>query len=121
MTALNTKICYDLKARYYFSYFVNKKEDKCMESLIPVIINLISGAVGGNVAGKLFKNLNLGTLLNSVAGIVGGGLGGQLLGILGIGGGGSMDLVGIIQSIAAGGVGGGVLMAIVGFFKKLMK
>ena len=92
-----------------------------MESLIPMIINLVSGAVGGNVAGKLFKNLNLGTVMNSIAGIVGGGLGGQLLGMLGMGGGGSMDIMGILQSVAAGGVGGGVLMAIVGFVKKMMK
>jgi uncharacterized membrane protein YeaQ/YmgE (transglycosylase-associated protein family) len=93
-----------------------------MESLIPMIINLVSGAVGGNVAGKLFKNLNMGTLLNSVAGIVGGGLGGQLLSMLGVGGGGgSMDLMGIIQTVASGGVGGGVLMAIVGAIKKMMK
>jgi uncharacterized membrane protein YeaQ/YmgE (transglycosylase-associated protein family) len=92
-----------------------------MESLIPMIINLISGAVGGNVVGKLFKNLNMGTLLNSIAGIVGGGLGGQLLGMLGMGGGGSMDLMGILQTVAAGGAGGGVLMAIVGMIKKMMK
>jgi uncharacterized membrane protein YeaQ/YmgE (transglycosylase-associated protein family) len=92
-----------------------------MEGLLPLIINLVSGAVGGNVAGKLFKNINLGTLWNSIAGIIGGGLGGQLLGMLGIGGGGSMDLMGILQMVASGGVGGGVLMAIVGFFKKAMK
>lgn len=92
-----------------------------MESLIPMIINLVSGAVGGNVAGKLFKSLNMGTLWNSIAGIVGGGLGGQLLGMLGVGGGGSMDLMGILQTVASGGVGGGVLMAIVGMIKKMMK
>ena len=92
-----------------------------MESLIPVLINLVSGAVGGNVAGKLFKNINMGTLWNSIAGIVGGGLGGQLLSMLGIGGGGSMDLMGILQTVASGGVGGGVLMAIVGMIKKMMK
>jgi uncharacterized membrane protein YeaQ/YmgE (transglycosylase-associated protein family) len=92
-----------------------------MESLLPMLINLVSGAVGGNVAGKLFKNLNMGTLWNSIAGIVGGGLGGQLLGMLGIGGGGSMDLMGILQTVASGGVGGGVLMAIVGMIKKMMK
>jgi len=92
-----------------------------MESLIPMIINLVSGAVGGNVAGKLFKSINMGTLWNSILGIVGGGLGGQLLGMFGIGGGGSMDLMGILQTVASGGVGGGVLMAIVGFIKKAMK
>ena len=92
-----------------------------MESLLPLIINLVSGAVGGNAAGKIFKNLNLGTLWNSVAGIVGGGIGGQVMGMLGMGGGGSMDVMGIIQTVASGGIGGGVLMAIVGFIKKAMK
>ena len=41
-----------------------------MEALL---INLVSGAVGGNVAGGLLKNLNQGTLINSISGIVGGG------------------------------------------------
>ena len=44
-----------------------------------LLIQLISGAVGGNVAGGLLKNLSLGTLGNSIAGIVGGGIGGQIL------------------------------------------
>ena len=38
-----------------------------------LIIGLISGAVGGNVAGGVLKNLNQGTLINSLAGVVGGG------------------------------------------------
>ena len=41
--------------------------------MIPLIIQLISGAVGGNIAGALLKNLNLGPIGNSIAGIVGGG------------------------------------------------
>ena len=41
--------------------------------------------------------------------------------MLGMGGGGSMDLMGILQTVAAGGAGGGVLMAIVGMIKKMMK
>jgi uncharacterized membrane protein YeaQ/YmgE (transglycosylase-associated protein family) len=92
-----------------------------MENLLPLIISLVSGAVGGNVTGKLLKNLNLGTLWNSVAGIVGGGLGSQLLGMIGMGGSGSMDVAGIVQMVASGGVGGGVLMAVIGFIKKAMK
>jgi hypothetical protein len=87
-----------------------------------LIIQLISGAVGGNVAGALLKNLSLGTAGNSIAGILGGGIGGQLLGMLGAGGAaaaGGLDLAGIISSIAGGGVGGGVLMAIVGLLKGL--
>ena len=42
-----------------------------------LIISLVSGAVGGNAAGKVLKNFDMGTLWNSVAGIVGGGLGGE--------------------------------------------
>ena len=91
-------------------------------NLIALIIQLLSGAAGGNLAGKLFKNIDLGTVGNSIAGILGGGLGGQLLGMLGIAGssGGGLDLASIIGSIASGGVGGGVLMAIVGAIKRML-
>ena len=73
-----------------------------------LIISLISGAVGGNVAGGLLKNMNLGMIGNSIAGIVGGGLGGQILGMLGAGGvaEGGTDIAGILGSVASGGVGG---------------
>ena len=92
-----------------------------MGSLLPLIIQLVSGAVGGNLAGGLLKNLSLGTLGNSLAGILGGGLGGQLLGLLGIAtGAGEMDLAGILGSIGGGAVGGGGLMAIVGLIKGAM-
>lgn len=92
-----------------------------MESLLPLIIQLISGAAGGNVAGSLMKNLSLGTVGNSLAGILGGGIGGQLLGMLGMAtGAGEMDIGGIIGSIASGGVGGGAVMAVIGMIKKAM-
>jgi len=88
--------------------------------LLPLIINLISGAAGGNVAGALMKKFSLGGLGNSIVGILGGGLGGQLLGMAGLGGGEGMDLGGILSSVAGGGVGGGVLMAIIGVIKNAM-
>jgi uncharacterized membrane protein YeaQ/YmgE (transglycosylase-associated protein family) len=85
-----------------------------------LIIQLVIGTVGGNVAGALMKQYSLGTLLNSVAGIVG-GIGGQLLGLSGIAtAGGGVDVAIIVRSIARGGVGGGVLMAIIGAIKKAM-
>ena len=92
-----------------------------MESLLPLIIQLISGAVGGNVAGAILKKSSLGTLGNSLVGILGGGLGGQLLGMLGIAtGSGGMDIASIVGSVASGGVGGGALLAIIGIIKKMM-
>src|SRR5262245_8883555 len=46
-------------------------------NIVALIIQLISGAAGGNLVGALLKKLDLGTLGNSIAGILGGGLGGQ--------------------------------------------
>ena len=79
-----------------------------------LIISLLTGALGGNVAGALLKKFSMGTLWNSVVGILGGGLGGQLLGMLGI------NLGDILGSIAGGGVGGGVLMVVIGLIKNAM-
>lgn len=94
-----------------------------MESLLPIIIQLISGAVGGNVAGSLMKNLSLGTIGNSLVGILGGGIGGQVMGMLGMGGAAAssgLDIGSILSTVAGGGIGGGVLLAVVGMIKKML-
>jgi len=76
-------------------------------NIIGLVIQLISGAVGGNVAGALMKNFSLGPLGNSIAGIVGGGIGGQILSALLSGGtaaaGGAAAGGSVIGSIAGGG------------------
>jgi len=51
--------------------------------IISLIINLISGAVGGNIAGSVLKDQSLGTMGNSIAGILGGGIGAAILQALG--------------------------------------
>lgn len=89
-----------------------------------LLIQLVSGAVGGNVAGAVLKKFSLGTVGNSIVGILGGGLGGQILGMLGMGGAGAgagaMDMGSIVSSVAGGGVGGAVLMAIIGVIRQAM-
>jgi uncharacterized membrane protein YeaQ/YmgE (transglycosylase-associated protein family) len=91
--------------------------------LMNLVIQLVAGAVGGNAAGALLKQFNLGPLGNSIAGIVGGGLGGQLLNML-VGGGGApvggFDIGSILTQIVGGGVGGGVLLVIVGLIRQVM-
>jgi len=94
--------------------------------IIGLIIQLISGAVGGNIAGSALKQYSLGTLGNSIAGVIGGGVGAQIIGAL-LGGGtgaeaaaGSLDIGSIIGQIVSGGVGGGILMAIIGLIKQAM-
>ncbi len=87
-----------------------------------LIISLLSGAAGGNIAGRLLKNLDLGPLGNSIAGIIGGGVGQQILGSLGSADAAAagLDLGSIIQSVAGGGVGGGIVMVIVGVIRSMM-
>jgi uncharacterized membrane protein YeaQ/YmgE (transglycosylase-associated protein family) len=78
------------------------------------IISLITGAIGGNVAGAIFKNLTLGPLGNTLAGVVGGGVGAEILNALtgaGVGGGS------VPGNIASSGVGSVVVMLIVGVIK----
>ena len=86
-----------------------------------VIINLISGAVGGNVAGSLMKDKSLGTLGNSAAGILGGGVGGQILNALGFSlTQGGTDLSSILSSIGSGGVGGALALLVVALIKGVL-
>jgi hypothetical protein len=91
--------------------------------IVGLIIQLIAGAVGGNIVGAAAKQLDLGHVGNSIAGIVGGGLGGQIVGAL-LGGGAAassgLDIGSIVEQVVAGGVGGGILMAIIGLIKQVM-
>ena len=90
--------------------------------IVSLLIQLVSGAAGGNVAGALLKNISLGTLGNSLAGIVGGGIGGQILAqVLHMApAAGGLDIGSILTQVAGGGVGGGGLMAIIGLVRSMM-
>jgi uncharacterized membrane protein YeaQ/YmgE (transglycosylase-associated protein family) len=83
-----------------------------------LIIQLVLGAIGGNIGGALMKNLSLGPLGNSIAGIVGGGLGGQIL--TAVLGGAAASGGNMVGNIAGGGIGGIVVMIIVGLIKNMM-
>lgn len=91
-----------------------------MESLLPIILQLVAGAVGGNVGGAAMKDSSLGGLGNTIAGAVGGIGGGSVLGALipaiaNVAGGGIN-----VGNIAASGVGGIVLQIIAGLIKSQM-
>jgi uncharacterized membrane protein YeaQ/YmgE (transglycosylase-associated protein family) len=85
-----------------------------------LIVNMISGAVGGNAAGAAMPDKSLGTVGNSLAGLLGGGAGGAILQAilpaLAQGGGGNLES--IIGNIAGGGIGGGLLMMLTSMVKK---
>ena len=90
-----------------------------MESLLPIILQLVGGAAGGNIIPQLLKKLDLGPLGNTIVGLIGGFGGGQLAGLLGAST-GSSDIVSMLISLVGGGVGGDALTAIVGLIKNLI-
>ncbi len=89
--------------------------------IVGLLIQLVSGAAGGNIAGALLKKLNMGPVWNSILGVIGGILVGWVLPSLGIGNASSLDLTSILSSVLGSGVGGGALMAIVGLIRQAVK
>jgi len=89
-----------------------------MEALLPIIIQLVGGAIGGNVVGAALKQAALSPVGRSIIGAVGGVGGGLLLSVLG----GDMGALSGMAGDAVGGVaGGGVLAGIVGMVMSSMK
>lgn len=86
-----------------------------------LLIQLVSGALGGNAAGAYNKDASLGPIGNTIAGAVGGGVGGQLLhALLGIGGtaaASGLDIGTIVSAFATGGISGGLTALVIGYLK----
>jgi hypothetical protein len=90
--------------------------------LTNLLIQIVAGAVGGNLAGAM-KDINLGTVGNTIAGAVGGGLGGQALAALVpmlANAGTNLDIGALVGQVAGGGVAGAILTAIIGLIKNKM-
>lgn len=91
--------------------------------IVPLLLGLASGAVGGNVAGALMKS-GMGTLGRSITGVAGGtglSLVTQMLGIGGVAdptAGASLNASSILTNVGSGVAGGGILTAILGMLKK---
>ena len=92
---------------------------------VALLIQLVGGAAGGNIAGSLLKNSSLGGVGNTVAGGIGGLLGGNILnsalGVTKVAAASGLDIGTIISQIAGSGVGGGVLMVLVGLLKQIFQ
>ena len=84
-------------------------------TILPIIISLISGGIGGNIAGALLKKFSLGPIGNTSVGLLGGGIGQQLLAHLTSTAttGGS----GMAANVGGSAVGGAILMAVIGAIK----
>jgi hypothetical protein len=86
-----------------------------------LLIQLASGALGGNAASNYAKDTGLGPIGNTIAGALGGGVGGQILNaVLGLGGtaaASGLDIGTIVSAFATGGVTGGLTALAIGFLK----
>ena len=87
-----------------------------------VLINLISGALGGVAAGKSSPTFDLGMIGNIISGVVGGGLLGQVVtlllpSIMAAAQSGNFSVSGVVSQVVAGGAGGAILTAIIGAVK----
>jgi uncharacterized membrane protein YeaQ/YmgE (transglycosylase-associated protein family) len=95
------------------------------ETLISLIVQLLAGAIGGNVAGTALKDYSLGMLGNTITGAIGGGVLGQVLQVLqallpSLAGTGGLDVGALLGQIAGGGAGGVILTVIAGIVKSAM-
>ncbi len=99
--------------------------------IVPFIISLISGAVGGNVGGAAVGKKSLGTAVNTIIGLLGGAGGDFILKALGVlattmttnamsGGaatGHEFNLATFLANVGVSGVSGGVLTAVIALIK----
>jgi hypothetical protein len=97
-------------------------------NFLPLILQLVAGAIGGNAAGAASKQTNLGGVGNTIAGLLGGVGASQILAMLlpALGSmaashaGGAGGAGGIVGDLVGGGVGGAVVTAIIGLIKNKM-
>lgn len=92
-----------------------------MENLLPIIIQVVTGIIGGNAVSGGLKQTALNAVGRTIAGAVGGVGGSAILAMLG-GGGIEGALGALAGSAVSGAVGGGIvsggLGAILGMLKK---
>jgi hypothetical protein len=87
-----------------------------------ILINLITGALGGVGAGKASPTFDLSMVGNIITGLIGGGALGQIVPLLlpavaAAAQSGNLSIGGIISHVIAGGAGGAILTAIIGAIK----
>jgi hypothetical protein len=116
------------KEEDYLKVTLNRKREPLsgvfLMDITTLVIQLVSGALGGNAAASVSKDDSLGTLGNTIVGALGGGVGGHFLGtVLGLGGtaaASGMDVGTIVSAFLTGGVAGGVTTLVLAFLKSRM-
>lgn len=81
-----------------------------MESLLPLVTQLVAGMAGGNAAGALLRQYAASMIVRTITGAIGGTGAGLILNLVG----GQTGMEGLVTNALAGLAGGGVLSAIIG-------
>jgi uncharacterized membrane protein YeaQ/YmgE (transglycosylase-associated protein family) len=89
-------------------------------NILPLLLQLLSGLIGGNLVGAASEKFNAGIFVNSLLGIIGGGAGGKFLEHLTNVD--KLDSTGasiFLASVAGGCAGGAIAVWVVGWFRSL--
>jgi uncharacterized membrane protein YeaQ/YmgE (transglycosylase-associated protein family) len=94
--------------------------------VMTLLLQMISGAAGGNLVANQLKMTNMGSAANSIAGMIGGGIGSQILSSLfGLStavaaapDAGGIDLASVVSMMLTGAAGGGVMTMIMGWLTR---
>ena len=92
-------------------------------NILPLLIQLASGAVGGNLVSAAFRKISLGPIMSSLAGMLGGEIGGKF--VLSLTGGGAAgdtsDIEIFLASLLGGAVGGAAISTLAGCIKGMLR
>lgn len=91
--------------------------------IIGLVVNLVSGIVGGNLTGAAMKEKSLSWIGSTIAGAIGGVAGGYIMkavDVLNTLGAGNVTVGNVIGTVASAGIGGAILTGIVTFIKNKM-
>ena len=88
-----------------------------------ILINLVTGALGGVGVGKSSPTFDLGMIGNIISGLIGGGVLGQIVTLLlpaitAAAQSGDLSIGGIISQAIAGGAGGAIFTAVIGAIRR---
>jgi uncharacterized membrane protein YeaQ/YmgE (transglycosylase-associated protein family) len=92
--------------------------------IVGILINLVSGGIGGNAAGAALKDKSLGSIGNTIAGALGGSAGVWILNAVGVlsslGINNFSDIGALLGTVGTSAVSGGLVTAIIGMIKSKM-
>ena len=103
-----------------------------MESLLPIIIQVVAGVAGGGGIASVLKGASMGGTGNMIAGALGGLGGGSILSASGAGGitaatgdataaASGLDIGGLVSGALGGGAGGAIVTGLVGTIMNKMR